>query len=60
MLNDKEKRTIDLLGYFQRNSLESILCEVQEIIARYNLSDSKSKPKGFYTIYKNEGLSRPA
>ncbi|MGX2985311.1 DNA adenine methylase [Helicobacter sp. 23-1048] len=26
ILNDKETRIIDLLRYFQRNSLESILC----------------------------------
>ena len=58
ILNDKETRIIDLLRYFQRNSLESILCEVQELITHYNLTDSKSKPKGFYEIHKNEGLSR--
>ena len=58
ILNDKETRIIDLLRYFQRNSIEAILREVQELITHYNLTDSKSKPKGFYAIHKNEGLSR--
>lgn len=58
ILNDKETRIIDLLRYFQRNEIKSILSEVQELIAHYNLTDSKSKPKGFYEIHKNEGLSR--
>lgn len=58
ILNDKETRIIDLLRYFQRNEIKSILSEVQELIAHYNLTDSKSKPKGFYKIHKNEGLSR--
>lgn len=58
ILNDKEKRVMDLLRYFQNNSLDKILGEVNSIIAQYNLTDSKSKPKGFYKIHKNEGLSR--
>ena len=58
ILNDKESRVIDLLRYFQSNSLDKILDEVNSLIAKYNLTDSKSKPKGFYTIHKNEGLSR--
>lgn len=58
ILNDKETRIINLLRYFQRNEIKSILSEVQELIAHYNLTDSKSKPKGFYEIHKNEGLSR--
>lgn len=58
ILNDKETRIINLLRYFQRNEIKSILSEVQELIAHYNLTDSKSKPKGFYKIHKNEGLSR--
>ena len=58
ILNDKESRVIDLLRYFQSNSLDKILGEVNSLIAKYNLTDSKSKPKGFYTIHKNEGLSR--
>lgn len=58
ILNDKETRIIDLLRYFQCNEIKSILSEVQELIAYYNLTDSKSKPKGFYEIHKNEGLSR--
>lgn len=58
ILNDKETRIIDLLRYFQCNEIKSILSEVQELIAHYNLTDSKSKPKGFYEIHKNEGLSR--
>lgn len=58
ILNDKESRVIDLLRYFQGNSLDMILGEVDSLIAQYNLTDSKSKPKGFYKIHKNEGLSR--
>lgn len=58
ILNDKESRVIDLLRYFQSNSLDTILGEVDSLIAQYNLTDSKSKPKGFYKIHKNEGLSR--
>lgn len=58
ILNDKESRIIDLLRYFQSNSLDTILGEVDSLIAQYNLTDSKSKPKGFYKIHKNEGLSR--
>lgn len=58
ILNDKETRIINLLRYFQRNEIKSILSEVQELIAHYNLTDSKSKSKGFYKIHKNEGLSR--
>ena len=58
ILNDKETRIVNLLRYFQQNSLDFILDEVSKIIARYKLTDSKSKPKGFYEIHKNEGLSR--
>ena len=58
ILNDKESRVIDLLRYFQSNSLDTILGEVDNLITQYNLTDSKSKPKGFYKIHKNEGLSR--
>lgn len=58
ILNDKESRVIDLLRYFQSNSLDTILGEVDSLITQYNLTDSKSKPKGFYKIHKNEGLSR--
>lgn len=58
ILNDKEKHIIDLLQYFQNNSLDDILNEIDKVIAEYKLTDSKSKPKGFYKIYKNEGLSR--
>lgn len=58
ILNDKEKSIIALLRYFQKHSLNFILNEVDKIINQYKLTDSKSKPKGFYKIYKNEGLSR--
>lgn len=58
ILNDKEKHIINLLKYFQNNSLDYILSQINQIIIKYKLTDSKSKPKGFYKIYKNEGLSR--
>lgn len=58
VLNDKEKQIINLLRYFQQNSLDFILDETHKIITHYKLTDSKSKPKGFYEIHKNEGLSR--
>ncbi len=58
ILNDNETRIINLLRYFQQNSLDFILDETHKIIAHYKLTDSKSKPKGFYEIHKNEGLSR--
>lgn len=58
VLNDKEKQIINLLCYFQQNSLDFILDETHKIITHYKLTDSKSKPKGFYEIHKNEGLSR--
>ena len=58
ILNDKEKHIIDLLRFFQKNSLDFILKETSKIIAKYQLTDSKNKPKGFYEIHKNEGLSR--
>ena len=58
VLNDKEKQIINLLRYFQQNSLDFILDETHKIITHYKLTDSKSKPKGFYEIHRNEGLSR--
>lgn len=58
ILNDKEVRIINLLRYFQQNSLDFILDEISKIIAQYKFTDSKNKPKGFYKIHKNEGLSR--
>lgn len=58
ILNDKETRIISLLRYFQNNAIDTILNQINEIIIQYKLTDSKSKPKGFYKIYKNEGLSR--
>lgn len=58
ILNDNEKHIINLLKYFQNNSLDYILSQINQIIIKYKLTDSKSKPKGFYKIYKNEGLSR--
>lgn len=58
ILNDKEKHIVNLLQYFQSNSLDYILNQINKIITEYKLTDSKNKPKGFYKIYKNEGLSR--
>ncbi len=58
ILNDKEKHIINLLQYFQNNSLDYILNQINKIIIQYKLTDSKNRPKGFYKIYKNEGLSR--
>lgn len=58
ILNDKEKHIINLLQYFQSNSLDYILNQINKIIIQYKLTDSKNRPKGFYKIYKNEGLSR--
>lgn len=58
ILNDRETRIINLLRYFQQNSLDFILGEVSKIITQYKLTDSKNKPKGFYKIHKNEGLSK--
>lgn len=57
ILNDGEYRIIKLLEYFKKNNIDEILRSIEEIIKKYNLTDSKNKPKNFYKIYKNEGLS---
>lgn len=57
-LNDKEYRIIELLKYFKNNNINNILTDIEQIIKQYNLTDSKNKPKKFYKIYKNEGLSK--
>ncbi len=58
VLNDSDKRLFSLLEYFKEESLESIFASVEHLISSYNLTDSKAKPKGYYKIHKNEGLSR--
>lgn len=58
VLNDNNKALISLLLFLKNNSIDFILNEVQKIIKDFNLSDSKTKAKGFYKIHKNEGLSR--
>lgn len=57
-LNDKEKKIIELLEFFKNNELDFILNEIEKIIVDYDFTDSKSKAKNFYKIYKNEGLSK--
>lgn len=58
ILNDKQEAIIGLLKFLRSKNVESLLKEIQQIIIKYGLSDSKAKPKGFYKIVKNEGLSR--
>lgn len=58
VLNDNNKALISLLSFLKNNNVDFILNEVQNTIKKFNLTDSKSKPKGFYEIRKNEGLSR--
>lgn len=58
VLNDTQKELISLLKYFRANSLEFILNETQNLIEKFKLTDSKNKPKNFYEIHANEGLSR--
>ncbi|MDA3077076.1 DNA adenine methylase [Campylobacter sp. JMF_04 NA10] len=58
LLNDKEKRILNLLKYFKTNDLDKILFEIANLIQIYDLTDTKSKPKGYYKIYANEGLSK--
>lgn len=58
LLNDKNQQIISLLSFLKNNPLDSTLKEINTLIEQYKLSDSKSKPKGYYKIYKNEGLSR--
>lgn len=58
ILNDKQEAIIGLLKFLKSKNVESLLKEIQQIIIKYGLSDSNVKPKGFYKIFKNEGLSR--
>lgn len=58
ILNDKEYRILELLNYFKTNKLENILSDVAHLIQVYNLTDSRNKPKGYYKVYANEGLSK--
>lgn len=57
-LNDNDIKLIELLRYFKNNEIDFIFYQINDIISKFGLTDSKNKPQGFYKIYKNEGLSR--
>lgn len=58
VINDRSAEAIKLLEYFYYNESQTIIENTLEIIKKYNLTYSKIKPKGFYEIFKNEGLSK--
>jgi len=55
--NDLSIHAIELLKYFYKNSSQIIISNTEKIIKDYNLTYSRNKPKGYYKIIKNEGLS---
>ncbi|MBG0762775.1 DNA adenine methylase [Acholeplasma laidlawii] len=55
--NDLSKPVIDLLKYFYYTPTEEILKNTEMLISKYKLTYSRVKPKGYYKIYKYEGLS---
>lgn len=52
ILNDKEKHIIDLLQYFQNNSLDDILNKIDKIIVEYKLPIQKISLKVFIKYTK--------
>ncbi len=57
VLNDKSFIVINLLQYLRAQNSGDFLQKIHQVIDKYGLTDSKSKPKNFYKIYKHEGLS---
>lgn len=55
--NDYNPYTIEVLQYFYDNTFETIIQQLEQIITKYNLTYSRTKPKGTYIEYKHEGLS---
>lgn len=49
---------IDLLKYFKTQSYESLISEIEEIIHRYNLSESNKYGYKYYGCNSNDGLSK--
>ena len=58
ILNDHNKVTIELLLYFKNNSSETIINNMDKIIAKYGFTDTYRKGKKSYIEEKHEGLSR--
>lgn len=56
--NDSSPHAIRLLNYLKDTSTEEILSNMESIIDKYGLTNSRLKPKGFYVEYKHEGLSK--
>jgi len=57
LCNDYSIHTIELLKYFEENSVENIIQDVENIISKYKLTYSRIMPKGSYVEYNHEGLS---
>jgi len=55
--NDSSIHAIELLKYLKDTSVLDILSDMDSIINKYNLTNSRIKPKGSYVEYKHEGLS---
>lgn len=58
ILNDHNKVTIELLLYFKNNSSETIINNMDKIIAKYGFTDTYRNGKKNYIEEKHEGLSR--
>lgn len=57
ILNDSSKITIELLDYFIQNDGNKIINEIDEIINKYNFTDSYRNGIKSYPEKKHEGLS---
>ncbi len=57
VLNDNQKTTIQLLKYFNQNSGEKIIQDIDQIITNYKFTDSYRKGRKHYPEKKHEGLS---
>lgn len=58
ILNDTCKYLIDILKYFYNNNYETIEKNVEDIIKKYNFTDTFHNGYSKYPTEKNEGLSR--
>ena len=57
ILNDKQSELMQILGLFQRESAESLLEQIFNIIADFGLSDSEKFGYSFYKCDSAKGLS---
>jgi len=57
ILNDINNNQIELLKYLYKTANRDIMKQIKDTILKFELTSSDLKPKGFYKIFKYEGLS---